>query len=71
MAAIPQTTVDDFAAAIQNSPAPTPIVLLGVARRRATLPLEQVNQFVAKPYHYGPLILKIEQLLGKGSGARG
>jgi CheY-like chemotaxis protein len=70
-AAIPRTTADDFAAAIQNSAVPTPMVLLGVARRRATLPPERANQFVAKPYHYGPLILKIEQLLGKGSGVRG
>ena len=38
----------------------TSLVLLGTARRRATVP---AGQFVAKPYHYQPLILKIEQLL--------
>lgn len=38
----------------------TSLVLLGTARRRATAP---AGQFVAKPYHYQPLILKIEQLL--------
>ncbi len=38
----------------------TPLVLLGSARRRTTAPAGQV---VAKPYHYRPLILKIEQLL--------
>ena len=41
------------------------MVLLGVARRRASLPAEQASQFVAKPYHYRPLILKIEQMLGR------
>ena len=39
----------------------TQIVLLGTARRmKANLP---TGQFISKPYHYGPLVRKIEQLL--------
>lgn len=39
----------------------TPLVLLGSARRlRQSFP---AGQFVSKPYHYAPLIRKIEQLL--------
>jgi DNA-binding response OmpR family regulator len=39
----------------------TPLVLLGSARRvRQNFP---DGQFVVKPYHYGPLIRKIELLL--------
>ena len=39
----------------------TPIVFLGKIRQlRAPLP---ANQIVAKPYHYGPLIRKIDGLL--------
>ena len=38
----------------------TPLVLLGTARRQRGMP---AGEFVAKPYHYAPLILKIEQLL--------
>lgn len=41
----------------------TPLVMLGSIRRpREGLP---EGEFVAKPYHYGPLIRKIEQLLGE------
>jgi len=41
----------------------TPIVLLGSARRaRQNFP---AGQFVAKPYHYAPLIRKIEELLAQ------
>lgn len=41
----------------------TPLVLLGNARRiAAELP---AGQFVSKPYHYAPLIRKIEELLEK------
>jgi CheY-like chemotaxis protein len=41
-----------------------PIVILGTAGR----PLQsgQIGQFVAKPYHYGPLVRKIEELLAAG-----
>jgi DNA-binding response OmpR family regulator len=46
------------AAASQNH---TPIVVLGTVRRfRERL---STGQFVAKPYHYGPLIGRIEELL--------
>jgi CheY-like chemotaxis protein len=38
----------------------TPLVALGSARRTGKL---LSGEFVAKPYHYGPLIHKIEQLL--------
>jgi DNA-binding response OmpR family regulator len=48
----------DFAAAAHGSE--TPLVLLGSARRRPSVP---TDQFVAKPYHYQPLLLKIEQML--------
>lgn len=39
----------------------TPLVLLGNARRKAAGP--HVGEFMAKPYHYAPLIRRIEQLL--------
>jgi CheY-like chemotaxis protein len=39
----------------------TPLVVLATARRQAErLPS---GEFVAKPYHYGPLIRRIEELL--------
>jgi DNA-binding response OmpR family regulator len=39
----------------------TPIVILGSVRRSHEL--DSTSQFMAKPYHYGPLIRKIESLL--------
>jgi DNA-binding response OmpR family regulator len=39
-----------------------PIVVVGTVRRIAS-PLP-VDQFIAKPYHYGALIRRIEELLG-------
>ena len=46
------------AAAARNA---IPIVVVGTAKHRASpLPIEQ---FVAKPYHYGALIRRIEELL--------
>jgi CheY-like chemotaxis protein len=39
----------------------TPLVMLGTARRHG--PRLPDGEFVAKPYHYGPLIRKIEELL--------
>jgi len=40
---------------------PRPVILLGTARRQAArLP---GAEFVSKPYHYGPLIRRIEELL--------
>ena len=44
-----------------------PVVMLGTIRRGATPAVDR--EFVAKPYHYGPLIRRIEELLGT-SGAR-
>jgi DNA-binding response OmpR family regulator len=52
---------NDFAALAHGGE--TPVVLLGSARRETAAP---PRQFVAKPYHYQPLILKIEQLLRAG-----
>ena len=47
------------AAAARNA---VPIVVVGTAKRGVSpLPTEQ---FVAKPYHYGALIRRIESLLG-------
>ena len=45
----------------------TPMVMLGSARLKSNHSRDQANPdeegFVSKPYHYGPLIRKIEQLL--------
>src|SRR5262249_2800219 len=39
----------------------TPIVIIGtLSQRKGEIP---AGQFVAKPYHYGPLVRKIEDLL--------
>ena len=40
-----------------------PIVVLGTARRHFSS--FSKGQLVTKPYHYGPLIRRIEELLGK------
>jgi hypothetical protein len=42
----------------------TPVIVLGSVRR-CSFPLSG-GQFVAKPYHYGPLIRRIEDLLAAG-----
>lgn len=47
--------------AFAGSEGPTPLVLLGTARRRGAP--ASGGEFVAKPYHYAPLIRKIEALL--------
>ncbi len=60
--------IDDTAAEAMSEPLgcqgdrePVPMVLLGgVRRNRARFP---DGEFVSKPYHYGPLIRKIEELL--------
>jgi len=44
----------------------TPLLVLGTARRRHRLPN---GEFVAKPYHYGPLVRKIELLLAQAQQA--
>jgi CheY-like chemotaxis protein len=52
---------DGDAAAAESLTREAPLVMLGTARRRpAHLP---AGQFVSKPYHYAPLIRKIEELL--------
>jgi len=44
----------------------TPLLVLGTARRRHRLPS---GEFVPKPYHYGPLVRKIELLLAQAQQA--
>ncbi|MBI3464585.1 MAG: response regulator [Planctomycetes bacterium] len=57
--ACPQSTFDGFEH--QSQTHHTPLVVLGNARRdRALLP---GGEFVSKPYQYGTLIRKIEELL--------
>ncbi len=46
--------------AAMTDDAETQLVILGSARLRGDVP---AGEFVAKPYHYRPLILKIERLL--------
>jgi DNA-binding response OmpR family regulator len=53
------TLAADFDAEIENDD--TPLLMLGSARRMRQL--RPGWQFVDKPYHYGPLIRKIEALL--------
>ena len=45
----------------------TPLVILGTLRRPSSTMLP--GEFVPKPYHYGPLIRKIEELLAASSAA--
>jgi len=40
------------------------LIILGTARRGHHLPADQV---IAKPYHYGPLVRKIEQLAARAA----
>jgi DNA-binding response OmpR family regulator len=51
----------------QSRADPAPLVILGTARRRD--PLLQ-GEFVAKPYHYGPLVRRIEELLDSSGLSR-
>lgn len=46
----------------QSRASHTPLVMLGSLRRTGAGLAD--GEFVAKPYHYGPLIRKIEQLVG-------
>ena len=59
---------DDSAPDVSSAPfveqsrvAQTPLVLLGTLRRGWQPP--PGGEFVSKPYHYGPLIRRIEELL--------
>jgi len=60
-----QATVDLGRTASRSA---IPIVVLGTAKRPLS-PLP-TGQFVSKPYHYAPLIRRIEELLGKRVGMR-
>ena len=59
IAASDASSAELAAAAARNA---CPIVVLGTFRRSAS-PFV-AGQFVAKPYHYGSLIRRIEELLG-------
>ncbi|HUY31382.1 MAG TPA: hypothetical protein VMV69_01270 [Pirellulales bacterium] len=56
-----QAALDGDAAAAESLTREAPLVMLGSARRRP--PHLPAGQFVSKPYHYAPLIRKIEELL--------
>jgi DNA-binding response OmpR family regulator len=43
---------------------PASLIILGKARRPDSLP---AGQIIAKPYHFGPLVHKIEQLAAKAA----
>jgi CheY-like chemotaxis protein len=55
----PEQIADEFASV--SPPQETPLVVLGNVRRR--LPQLPAGNVVRKPYHYGPLVRKIEELL--------
>ncbi|MBX9790556.1 MAG: response regulator [Pirellulales bacterium] len=55
----PQQVSASFAATSHDQH--TPLILIGTARVRRTAP--PGGAFLQKPYHYAPLIRKIEQLL--------
>lgn len=61
-----QSPAEDSAAPLAEQAASdrAPLVLLGSVRRTGRY---TEGEFVAKPYHYGPLIRKIEELLGNRS----
>jgi hypothetical protein len=50
----------------QASRSDTSLVLLGTARQKSS----SKGEFVAKPYHYAPLIRKIESLLDQATRGR-
>jgi DNA-binding response OmpR family regulator len=56
-----ESTAGEFATAAGDCP--IPIVMLGTVRRDAQH--LATGQFLAKPYHYAALILRIEQSLAK------
>jgi len=65
-----ESGADDFPArfAEQSRTQGTPLVMLGGVRRHPTIlrmvPDLPEGELVPKPYHYGPLIRRIEELLG-------
>jgi CheY-like chemotaxis protein len=66
IAATASAAVRDGFSASENEA--TPIVLLGTAR--CALQSFPTGQFMAKPYHYGPLVRKIERLLDEAQRPR-
>jgi CheY-like chemotaxis protein len=65
---IEEGSPDELAArfAQHSQSGPTSLVLLGTARRHPLLPQ---GEYVAKPYHYAPLIRRIEEILSAGPAA--
>ena len=57
---VARPSVRDFAAAIEQQQGA--LVILGNPALESHFP---VGEFIAKPYHYKPLVLKIEELLRK------
>lgn len=55
---------NDFAAWANDYDAS--LILIGTSCRQSAA---KVGEFIAKPYHYQPLVLKIEQLLREGRQA--
>lgn len=55
----PEDTYDRFAREVSEGP--THLILLGSCRLPECSP---GPEFIRKPYHYGPLVRRIEQLLG-------
>jgi DNA-binding response OmpR family regulator len=53
-----ETFSDEFSKS-STATEPTPVILLGTLRRGRT----NAGEFIAKPYHYQPLVSRIEQLL--------
>lgn len=49
--------------AAESEASHTPLVVLGSCRRRRRRSALAHGEFVSKPYHYGPLIRRIEELL--------
>jgi CheY-like chemotaxis protein len=62
----PEAVGSEYATASQAQQ--TPLVLLGSLRRK--LPQLPTDRIVRKPFHYGPLIDKIEQLLASQPAQR-
>jgi chemosensory pili system protein ChpA (sensor histidine kinase/response regulator) len=58
---------DDLAKrfARQSRSGPTSLLLLGNVRRQQPLPQ---GEYITKPYHYAPLIRRIEEILSAGPG---
>ena len=62
--ATPATVAQRMSSALADST--TPVVILGTMRRESREARERLpGEFVAKPYHYGALVRKIESLVSE------